>query len=197
MCTCINNLTRKERSKEVIRIIENSIKLRHKTTRLIILSNSDTTAKISVNTVEYTIYKGINYICLCRIQNISPKIEIKLAFSFLTFFERLQTVNEFGEAFFLKGFGHKKDCTNWKLASLKTLCYFQIFLQGISDQKLSLMVKKGELPEILLKERPKRLNHLAFYSFEDLFQIKCSSIHQKIPSCNNTLPHLGIQMMFN
>ena len=137
VCTCLDKLSREKRSNEVLRILDSSIIISKNTSRLIIFSDGNNVTKISVNTVVYRIHKGINYLCLCRIQNISPKIEIKIASSLLTYLEKVEVYQKHSEAFILKGINHQNYCNIWKIPSLKTICYFKAFLAGYTEKLLA------------------------------------------------------------
>ena len=148
-CNCVETLNREERNTEVLRVISNSIVLKFDTSKLVVLSDLDKTRCISINTVKYNIYKGINFICLCRIARITENVTLKLATDYLLELVRVEQLERNSEVFKLKHSQHREGCKFTKVSTLQTLCQQQIFVQGIHDRKyLSLVKKKGQCLKI-------------------------------------------------
>ena len=69
------------------------------------------------------------------------------------------------------------------------LCF--CFLLGLNNKNFVNLVKEGEIPKEIYENRPKRYNHLNFFSFSDIFQIYCSASQAKVLSCARPMSHLG------
>jgi len=196
-CKCVETLNREEKNSEVLRVINHAIVLKFDTSKLIILSDLDKTRCISINTVKYNIYKGINFICLCRIARITENVTLKLATDYLLELVRIEQFERHSEVFKLKHTKHREGCKFTKVSTLQTLCQQQIFVQGIHDRKYLSLVKKGTLPKDLFLNRPKRYNHLNHFTFTDIFQIYCTNNEATILSCSKPMSHLGPNAVHN
>jgi hypothetical protein len=190
-CNCVNTLRRNKKNSEIIRIINTTITLDFNTSRIIIFSDLDDRKNICINTVKYVIYKGTNYICICRLTAITPRVEFKIATDYLLVLEKLKVFQPHSEAFRLKYSEHRTKCKVEKISSLQTICQQKCFLLGLNNKNFVKLVKEGEIPEEIYENRPKRYNHLNFFSFSDIFQIYCSASQAKVLSCARPMSHLG------
>jgi len=190
-CRCVQILESNKREHYLKRFIKESRYIDERTAVIFVYSKLKGETRICLNTVEFKIIQGLNKICICRLVNNYGQ-NLKIAAGYLCKLEKIPTKYIGIEIFILKAYDHQINCINTEVPTLVDICYFQLFLQGISGDRFESLYKKGIVPQDLFENRLKARCHLGFFNFRDWFNLCCPSTTNRLASCRYPEKHLHI-----
>ena len=191
-CDCYKGLDHDTKQSEIIEILTGYEHIDHKTQIIIVFCKAIDSISICINTIKYKLSYGINKICICGLHRRFLNIKLKIAHHYLTTIERIPSKLDGVEFYVAKARNHKNNCYNNNLPSLLHLSYFQLLVNGISEQRIVQMVLRGQLPRDIFDRRLKCYTKLEYFGFSDLFNLWIPSVDNVIPSCSKPLKHLNI-----
>jgi hypothetical protein len=191
-CLCFKKLERYDRNLDIVRYIRRAQSIDVNIKFIIIYSKIEQNIKIAINTVTFLIRRGLNKICICRLQRKSLNGYLKISANILCKLEKVETEHEGILILILKGTSHEKNCINATVPSLLETCLFNLFLEGISNSKLVKLIQKGIIPENIYDQRLRMFTHLGYFNFEKIFCLTCPLRQIPMPACDKPYAHLHI-----
>ena len=191
-CVCKKRINREFKYQEILRVLSESQVIGTDTKEIFIYSKVQEKIEISVNTVKYRLYPGINKICICALYRDYLGFSLRITAHYLTKIEEIKGTVKGKQFYVVKGVNHKKQCKNNRIPSLFDISYNSLLTAGIAEKELGLMSKRGEIPRDVYEKRMPWYNHLGFYSFEDIFNVSIPMTDNIIRSCKKPLQHLNI-----
>ena len=192
-CKCIRDLTIEQKEIYLKKFLSESAYLNERTEIIVIYSKIRQNTRVCLNTVTFEILPGLNKICICRLANKHGKT-LRIAANYLCKLEKIQTIHFGVEIFVLKGYHHQISCQNTQVPTLVELSFFQLFIQGKTNNNLTAIYKRGEIPKELYERRMKIRYHMGYFSFNSWFCLACPSVSQVLPSCRFPQRHLQINI---
>jgi hypothetical protein len=191
-CNC-TNVTNYNKELHVSKYLLKAKRLYHDTSLIIIYSKLAQPTDICINTVIFSVVKGLNKICICRLRKNNYNRFLKIAANVLCTLEEIPTLHRGVIIYVLKGFEHKSECINSQAPTLLDSCFFALFLDGITNGKLLTLVKRGILPQTIYERRLKMYSHLGFFNFKDIFCLPCPIVYNyRVAGCEKPTQHLQI-----
>jgi len=192
ICECFENLTFDNKQK----LIQHSLSTCHvidkSTKTIIVFSNIDEVITLAVNTVRYNIQKGANRICVCTFSILKSAPNLRINTHYLTKLVKIPSVQKNTEVFIAKGWFHDRNCINSQPISLKTLCYFQVFLNysPITGLVLKRLAEQGTIPKSIAENRLPCYSHFGYFKFNQVFNLWCPALNTTFVSCQQPEKHL-------
>lgn len=193
-CLCFKKLKRYDKNLDIVKYIRRAQSISAGTQIIIIYSKIEQNIKVAINIVTFLIKRGLNKICICRIQRKNLNSYLKISANILCKLEKLETNHEGILVLILKGTSHEKNCINATVPTLLETCLFNLFLEGISNNKLLHLSKEGKIPENIFDQRLSMYTHLGFFDFETIFCLTCPVSQIKMPACDRPNEHLNINI---
>jgi hypothetical protein len=186
-CSCVNDLDYQKRLDSLEEIFRNKQDLPKSIGKLLIYCYTDY-CKIGLNSVGLTLKRGLNVTCLCALQ--SKGVTLHLTEYFLSKLERIPTKVENGVAFVVKPWGHKANCTNYPVPSLYETTYANLYLNGLTSNKLRTLVKQGNIPITIFTNRPVSYIHIPYFHLPALRSFYTPLITRFTVGCSDPMKHL-------
>lgn len=191
-CRCVSSI--ELRVKRVTRYLNNKQSVKKSTKSIIIYSKLEKPQTICINTVKFKVPKGLNKLCICKINSEKCNEYLKVGANLYCILEETKSNTKGTQIFILKEASHETECKLNSPESLLDICFRALYLNGIGTKRLEKEVKCGNLPKEVFDQRPKIYSHLSFFGFENIYNICCPTNNSRISSCTNPETHLNINL---
>ena len=188
-CTCIQNLNYDEQETEMVKIISGRVKVATKYSKIIIYSELRD-SRVGFNNVCTYVKRGITYLCICGIRSLPYESKINLTCDFLSVITQIPCEIPGTVAFYIRGRGHKTDCEDVQVPSLKSMSYLSLYLKGYVSKDFEYLGQTGNLPEVLTFNRPSAYGQVIYCLPNHLVHIFPPMPTQYIASCTKPDQHL-------
>jgi len=186
-CKCVDELNYQQKLTSLEQIFESRHILSDDIERLIIYCYIDY-CKVGLNSVCFTLKRGLNITCLCNLKDKS--VSLHLSGYFLSNLEKVPSNVKNCEAFVIAPKGHKRDCSNSILPSLYEKAYASTFINGLTAKGLQKLWENKEIPTDVYHNRPTSFVHMPFFHLSVLRNFYCPLIVRHTLGCQNPLGHL-------
>ena len=179
------------RAKEegLVNIIKTKIPVNENVKQIIIISNFES-SRICLNNVAICINKGVTFLCICNLRRLEYTVDITLMSDLLSTLMPMPCQIPNASAYIIIPRGHKQDCKNQIVPSLKTLSFHSLYLKGYSNQDLAGLTQMGGLPEVVFNDRPPMIGQMFYCTVANLIHMYPPFHPLYIPTCVDQNLHL-------
>jgi hypothetical protein len=192
LCKCTgsyDNLSWEREKQELLKAINNRVKVQNGTTRLVIVTNHSAT-RINFNNITTLIERGLTFLCLCNLRRQPYTPDITLTADIYSLLKPLPCNLQSTEAYQLIPNGHFIGCNHQKVPSLKSLCYYSLFCNGMTIPSFEKLADENKIPKKFVTEAP--IMHVKVINcyIENLVHIYRPLNVYSVSTCNEPESHL-------